>query len=263
VSPALSAVEATAPFDSVAAEYDARFTETRLGRWVRQRVWATLGDVFPAGSHVLELGCGTGEDAVWLARRGVRVLATDISRAMLERCAAKARAAGVADRVELAHMDAANLRAAGMFDGAFSNFGPLNCVADRVALGHQLGACIRRGGMLVAVVMGPYCAWETAWYLAHADPRRAFRRAREGGLAQVGSERMRVWYPSPRRLARELAPDFRVLDTMGIGAVLPPSYLAHLVDRWPGVFARLSAVDRKVPLAPWWADHYLMVLERR
>ena len=39
---------------------------------------------FSAGHRVLELNCGTGEDAVFLARRGVRVLATDLSGAMVE-----------------------------------------------------------------------------------------------------------------------------------------------------------------------------------
>ena len=53
------------------------FTESRLGELLRQAVWRRLDDVFRPGDRVLELDCGTGEDAVHLARRGVRVLATD------------------------------------------------------------------------------------------------------------------------------------------------------------------------------------------
>ncbi|MEU8803459.1 MFS transporter [Spirillospora sp. NPDC048819] len=48
----------------------------------------------------LDLGCGEGADAIWLARRGWRVTAADISRVALERAARHAEAAGVADRVD-------------------------------------------------------------------------------------------------------------------------------------------------------------------
>jgi hypothetical protein len=48
----------------------------------------------------------------------------------------------------------------------------------------------------------------------------------------------------------------------GIGSLLPPSYLAGLVDRWPRVFAAFARAEPSMPLSAWWADHYLMVLER-
>jgi hypothetical protein len=77
---------------------------------------------------------------------------------------------------------------------------------------------------------------------------------------------VRVWYPSPRRLRAELAPHFRALETRAIGALLPPSYLAPLAERWPRLFAALALLDQKLPARPPWptiADHYLIVLERR
>ncbi|HEX4816102.1 MAG TPA: FAD-dependent oxidoreductase, partial [Nonomuraea sp.] len=50
--------------------------------------------------RALDLGCGEGADSIWLAGRGWRVTATDISRTALARAARRAEAAGVADRVE-------------------------------------------------------------------------------------------------------------------------------------------------------------------
>ncbi|MCW5848730.1 MAG: methyltransferase domain-containing protein [Anaerolineae bacterium] len=273
-----------AAFDSVADGYDDAFTVTRLGRWLRASVQARLAALFPAGSHVLELGCGTGEDAVWMARRGAHVLATDASPRMVKLTQAKARAAGLADRVEtqvlrMEEMEAwegweeweewegAGKSGAGkFFDGAFSNFGALNCVADLRGVGGALARLVRPGGRLALVVMGPWCPWEVAWYAAHGQLGATARRWRRGGvLADIGGQPVRVFYPSPSHLGHALAPWFQVTDHQGIGVFLPPSYLSHLVDRWPTAFERLARLEARVS-RQWPAtslnDHYLLELVR-
>ena len=58
-------------FDTLAESYDTIFTSTIIGRSQRSVVWAKAAAVFRAGDRVLELNCGTGEDALFLARRGV------------------------------------------------------------------------------------------------------------------------------------------------------------------------------------------------
>ena len=277
------------PFDPVAGRYDAIFTHTRLGRWLREAVWERLDAAFQSGDHVLELGCGTGEDAVWLAQRGVRVLATDASPAMLDVARDKAESAGIGDRISFACLDirywildikapsqhamsniqypTSNIQyPISRFDGAFSNFGALNCLPDRRPVAEALSRWIRPGGRVVLVVMGPLCPWEVVWHLAHGEVQTAFRRFRSGIEAHAGEDTtVRVWYPSPRRLRAEFAPHFRHLETAGIGALLPPSYLNHLVDRWPRLFEKLAAVDRRLGHLfpwPWLNDHYLSVFER-
>ncbi|WP_433292157.1 class I SAM-dependent methyltransferase [Actinoplanes sp. CA-030573] len=54
---------------------------------------AEVADLPPG--RALDLGCGEGADAVWLAKRGWQVTAVDISGVALERAAAHARDAGV------------------------------------------------------------------------------------------------------------------------------------------------------------------------
>jgi ubiquinone/menaquinone biosynthesis C-methylase UbiE len=73
-----------AAFDVFAPTYDVDFTQTRLGKMLRGRVWQVLERYFSPGDHVLELACGTGEDACWLAEWGIRVTATDGSAEMVE-----------------------------------------------------------------------------------------------------------------------------------------------------------------------------------
>ncbi len=270
------------PFDAAASDYDSDFTTTQLARWLREAVWAVLDSAFQPGDRVLELGCGTGEDAVWLARRGVRVVATDASLSMLEVARGKVEAAGVRSKVDLLHLDLASIDADRSpitdhrslisdhrppFTGAFSNFGPLNCLADRRALAEALARWIEPGGKVVLVVMGPACPWEIGWHVLHGQPGAAFRRFGQGVAAHVGDgATIPVWYPSPRTLAREFSNGFEVKRVAGIGSVLPPSYLSHLVDRYPSLFSRLAKLDRRVGTtwpATWLNDHYLMVLQRQ
>jgi 2-polyprenyl-3-methyl-5-hydroxy-6-metoxy-1,4-benzoquinol methylase len=81
-----------------------QFWEEHYG--AAERIWsgranATLVDVvqdLPPGT-ALDLGCGEGGDAVWLALRGWQVTAVDVSRTALQRAGRHADEAGVADRV--------------------------------------------------------------------------------------------------------------------------------------------------------------------
>lgn len=259
----------TAPFDGAAAGYDASFTDTEVGRAVRSMVWRRLDAVLADGAHVLELGCGTGEDARRLAERGHRVTATDVSEAMLDRARRKIDDAGLGDRVVVSRLDLETAPEApappgAPFDAVFSNFGAVNCLADRAPLATALHRWLRPGGTAALVVMGPVCLWEIGWYLAHLHPGIATRRFRGGRSAKVGGgHSVRVWYPSARRLRRELEPGFRTTGVIGIGALVPPVFAGAVVRNRPRLLDHLVRIDERWagPLAGI-ADHYLLTAER-
>src|SRR5260221_6978255 len=137
-------------FDHIGARYDVEYTNTELSRWFRRRTWERLGVLFKPGDHVIELGCGTGEDAIWLAKRGVHVLATDGSPAMIAETARKAQAEGVESMIETRLLDLTNATNWNLpeqdFNGGYSNYGALNCVGDWTAIGTQLTQAIQPGG---------------------------------------------------------------------------------------------------------------------
>lgn len=114
--------------------------------------------------------------------------------------------------------------------------------------------------------MGPLCPWEIFWHLLHARPRTAFRRLGRSVTARLGDgPPIRVWYPGPGRLRRELEPHFRRLRLAGVGVLVPPPYLEHLARRRPRLVELLGRFDRRhghrFP-APWLSDHHLSVFER-
>ena len=252
-------------FDGLARDYDLKFTESAVGRILREVVWTRLQETFRPCRTVLELGCGTGEDAIWLARRGIRVLASDAAASMIEVARRKAQAAGCAEQIEFRCFPMERVRAEledRSFDGVFSDFGALNCVRDLSSLVAQVSTLVRPGGRLFWVLMGKHVPWEWAWYLSRGEWRRAWRRTRSEGASWRG---ISVVYPTPREMIRRLHPAFQVSRLTPLGFALPPSYAAAWLDRSPrclAMLARLEAAGRRASFLAALADHYVVEATR-
>jgi ubiquinone/menaquinone biosynthesis C-methylase UbiE len=91
-------------FDRLAAKYDDMFTHSMIGRAQRQAVWDVLLDTVEPGSHVLELNCGTGEDALFLAQHDMSVVACDASKRMIERARQRMRSEDPEAPIEFRHL---------------------------------------------------------------------------------------------------------------------------------------------------------------
>ena len=232
------------------------------------QVWRYLlsAGLAKSGARVLELNCGTGEDAVWLARQGCRVLATDISPAMIEVARAKVDAAGLSEQVACRVCRIQDVgQTTGPFDLVFSNFGGLNCVspADLQHLSQTLKPLLAPGGRFVAVVMGRFCWWESVYFVLKTNIKQAARRwnkqpvqAPLGGGAWIDT-----WYYSPREFGRFFSA-WRVRRVLPVGFWLPPSYLDPLFVRWPRWLRVLAWLERhsRSRLLAAASDHYLIEL---
>ena len=270
------------PFDAVAREYDATFTHTAVGRLLRLRVWALLRRL-TANTHpttVLELNCGTGEDALWLARQGWRVLATDISQEMVDLAREKAAQAGLEEQVRV---EVCAIEEIGRYkhspDGKgdttpffpsgvrliFSNFGGLNCLSPGAIqnLSTDIQLLMPESGLFAAVVMSRFCLWETLYFLLKGKPRQAFRRLGNSPLDVRLDEGTNVStrYYSPaefRRLAGGGAQRTFVIHPVGFW--LPPSYLHPFFEKYPRFLRLLNYLEKNC--APAWlapfADHFFI-----
>lgn len=255
------------PFDHLAADYDRDFSASPIARLLRDRVHARLAGHFPAGAHLLELGCGTGEDARRLAERGVRVTATDASPLMLARTRAKTAHLALIDVAPL-DLDALPPDAlAGPYDGVFSNFGPLNCLETWTPLARWLAARLPTGGIAAFGIMSRWCVWEAVWHGLHGDFRTAARRwgGRSGFTPAPGAAPITIRYPSPGELAGELAPWFQRISLEPLGLLLPPTAIYSVIERRRRLLRALARLDALTPrlsgLASL-ADHYWITLRR-
>ena len=133
-----------------------RFWEDHYRR--RGRVWSgrpnpVLVDVvgsLPPG-RALDLGCGEGGDAIWLARQGWRVTAVDVSATALDRAAEDAAKAGVADRIDFQRHDLAVNFPSGVFDLVSAQYLHSPVEFPRVHVLQEAASAVTRGGLLLIV----------------------------------------------------------------------------------------------------------------
>ena len=133
-----------------AAEWDARYSERDDSRWSGRpngRLLAEVASLTPG--RALDVGCGEGADAIWLARSGWTVTAIDISDAALIRAREAAERAGAA--VEWVRGDALQTPfPAGSFDLVSMQYPALPKAAGQAAVRALLDT-VRPGGLLLAV----------------------------------------------------------------------------------------------------------------
>jgi len=124
----------------------------------QERVWSgranpvlvEVAESLPPGA-ALDLGCGEGGDAIWLARQGWRVTAVDVSVTALERATADAATAGVADRIDFRQYDLALTFPSGAFDLVSAQYLHSPIEFPRVRVLQEAANAVTPGGLLLIV----------------------------------------------------------------------------------------------------------------
>jgi ubiquinone/menaquinone biosynthesis C-methylase UbiE len=254
-------------FDQMAADYDDVFTRSMIGRAQRDSVWSVLNRTFRSGDHILELNCGTGEDALFLSRNSIAVTACDASEQMIAVASSRLRteAPGAPVKFSLLPTERIHELQPATFDGIFSNFSGLNCVADLKQTAEHLAALLPSGAPLLVCLSTRFCIWEMLWFLLHGKFHKAFRRCSGLTTAKVGELTVDVYYPTLRNLQTLFSPFFVLRSCMGVGVTVPPSYVEAWIRRHPMLLSLLRAIDRGIVTLPGLrvlGDHMLLHLER-
>ncbi len=239
-----------------------------IGRLQRRIVWDALESAFCRGDSVLELNCGTGEDALFLAKLGISITACDASAKMIAVATSRKErefpSARVVFRV-LRNEALSELEPTARFDGALSNFSGLNCVEDLACVASELAMRIKPRGRAFICMSTRACMWEIGWHFAHGNVRKALRRLSGSTLAAVENVSVPVFYPTARQIREAFTPYFRIRSERAVGLFIPPSYVEAWSARHPRILAVLTAADRvsrSVPLLRQFADHLLFEFER-
>lgn len=275
-------------FDHIAKKYDQDFTNSEIGKKQRTSVYRYLQNRTVTNTHlndivqkVLEINCGTGEDAVWFAKKGYTVLATDISSEMIQ--VAKKKATKV-KHLKFQKLDIKDLNNAKLlddkpktddqksitnnnFDLIFSNFGGLNCLnKDELSIFFKnTSKLIHKNGKLILVIMPKNTLWERVYFILKAQFKNAFRRNTNNGIrVNVDNKTVLTWYFNPKDIIKISSTYFKIVKTKPIGFFIPPSYLENYFRNHKRLLRTLDKLENMVNQFGFlsrFSDHYLIELE--
>jgi ubiquinone/menaquinone biosynthesis C-methylase UbiE len=258
-----------ADFDQAAATYDTSFTHSIIGQLQRALVYERLKPLISNnGIHkILEINCGTGEDAIWLAKQNFKVTATDISAKMI----AAAKAKESQHDVTFIQADINDLSVyfpTEKFDLIFSNFGGLNCLSEieMELFFKNASQLLTEKGKLALVIMPRNTLWEQGYFLLKGKLKTVFRRKNESVIANVDGEKVLTYYYNPKETLTLAAYYFDFKQQNPIGFFVPPSYMEPFFKTKPRLIAMLNTMEKKITAYRFlakYADHYLIAFEKK
>ena len=247
-------------FGAHAAGYD-QIAESALGRELRSRVHDVLNRYIAPGELVVDLGCGSGIDAAWLAPQVGSVLGFDAAAEMVALAIERTESF---DNVSITQADAASVALDEPADVVLANFGVINCLGDLESVREHLRDLVRPGGHIVAVTMTKWCPIELGVGLIGRNPS-LLRRRTTRATPDANYPALQVHYGSARDLGRALAPGLEVIHAESLGVILPPFEQRSWVEHRPRLRDTLAVMDRRVASAAaklGVGDHHIVVLQR-
>jgi ubiquinone/menaquinone biosynthesis C-methylase UbiE len=254
-------------FDIASISYDETFTNTSIGKAQRMQVYRQLNTVIHQKKrlHILELNCGTGEDANYFIKLKHTITATDISSKMI----AVAKDKFKNKDINFYQLDINQLHQqtfTNNFDLIFSNFGGFNCLSKNEIATFFLSAnkILNTEGKIALVIMPKHTIWEKIYFFLKGDFKKANRRNTNYSIeANVDGTAVKTWYFNPKEMV-EIAKEFSVKKIKPVGFFVPPSYLQSSLLGNKTVVLFLSFLDRLFPFSflAKYADHYYIELQK-
>lgn len=259
----------SANFDAIAFHYDAEFTNSLVGRLQRQQVWKWFKHFLTPndGNNLLEINCGTGEDADWLIENGYQVLITDLSPKMIQVASERLRGVQQVTCKVAGFHELATMLNGQTFDIIFSNFAGLNCEAteELVKLNDDLASLLSPNGKLVMVVLGKKCWMERLYFLIQGKWGEAFRRTKPT-FAKLGNGATQLTYVYTVKKLKHIFSSFKLLHHRPIGIVIPPSYLEDRLKRFSWAVPAIVMLEQLLSRFPFfsdYADHTFVLFEKK
>jgi 2-polyprenyl-3-methyl-5-hydroxy-6-metoxy-1,4-benzoquinol methylase len=250
-------------FGQMADIYDGLQETNAIVNMMRQKFYnVILGTVCtPAG--ILELNCGSGIDAHFLADKGYKVLATDVSEKMLNNAILK----GYKNNLTFKQLNFNELdKIDGDFDLIISNFGGLNCYNDLSFISAHTARLLKPGGYFIATVMPRISFWELA-LVFKGEFKRGFRRLKEKGtMANVGDKKIFVKYYHPTSFYNHFRNDYKLISTKTLSVFFPPPTALNWFNTHPKFSSLLYKMDLLIEnlfISAFCGDYYIAVLQKK
>jgi SAM-dependent methyltransferase len=256
----------TSAFDTVAESYDADFTYSAIGLLQRKRVYKYIIPLLNKQKSVLEINCGTGFDALTIAKQVKSVLATDISEEMVR--VSKKKNSSEKVNFLAADINSLHQHLDDKYDLLLSNFGGLNCLVteELKQFSKNISPYIHSHGHLALVIMGKKCLWENLFFYKQNDKRLYRRDTNEGVETTINGIRFKTYYYSPEQIQQIFSNEFERIMVKPIGLFIPPSYLNAYFSNKKMLLRFLNFLEKifgKFSFLSNYADHYILILRKK
>jgi len=241
--------DVAAAFDSASEEYDYTISRNFINTWIRQRSIEVLKGYARPDDIALEIGCGTGAEAVQVSRFVKRLVAIDVSQSMIDLLSAKVNARGLVGKVvpfALAAAEVSKIRklmGEQKFRLAYSFNGALNCeprIADFV---EALFSLLEPGGIFVCSIRNTLCLSEVISHAMVLQFDRANPRKHQPIMVSVGGKDIPSTYYSPGSFLKFFKPLFKPTEIIALPALLPPAYLNDYYLKFRNVTTLFERLD--------------------
>ncbi|MBP6532111.1 MAG: class I SAM-dependent methyltransferase [Bacteroidia bacterium] len=260
-SPAIAFSKQSSTFDKIEEE-------NLILQYMRKRIHQHCIRFFPANASILELNCGTGIDAVFFARQGMKVLATDVASGMIKTLNSKIELFDLKRSISTQQCSYTELPkfAEGPFDVVFSDFGGLNCISDLTPVVEGVKKNLKSGGIVTLVVMPKICPWEILLALK-GNFKVAFRRfKKDGAESHLEGQYFKTFYFSQAYIRKVFGEEFSLVKLEGLCSFVPPPYFEFFPKKLKKTFKILTRVENAVRfMYPFnrAADHFIITLRRK
>ncbi len=261
---------AASAFSKQAPVFDKLYGADTIIQYKRKRVRQHIERFLQPASHILELNAGTGEDALYFAKQGHPIHATDISAGMQEIMLKKINEQQLQANISYelcSFTELETLQQQGPYDHIFSNFAGLNCTGRLDKVLGSFNWLLKPGGYVTLVVLPKFCLWEFL-LLFKGKFKTAFRRfaGRKGARAHIEGEYFRCWYYDPSYIRKHLGDSFKKISLEGLCTLVPPSYIENFAVKHPKLYRFLEKKENKWKAKwPWRiiGDYYIITLQKK
>lgn len=242
--------QVSSAFSTQSAVFDELTNSNVMEVEYREIIRAHVQQFILPGEYMLELNCGTGLDAVFFARKGLNVHATDNAPGMLEQLKQKVLLQALKSKItyERCSFNQLNLKEnpVAQFDHVFSDYGGLNCAEDIGSVIKQLDPYLKTGGMAHLVLIAPVCLWEWATVFK-GKFRFAFRRLSNKGLkSHLEGHYFTTYYYSPSAIRKAFGKKYVLMQLRSMGCLMPPTFNDYFPARHPRLFKLLKYAELKL-----------------
>jgi ubiquinone/menaquinone biosynthesis C-methylase UbiE len=257
-------------FSKQSVIFDELYSNNTIVNYKRERVRDHVLKYIKVNACILELNSGTGEDALFFAKQGFKVHATDIAEGMQKQLIQKVKEKQLTHLISNELCSFTQLQLLNNkepFDHIFSNFAGLNCTGELDKVLTSFDNLLNPGGVVTLVILPPFCVWEFL-LIFKGKFKTAFRRlfSKNGRKAHLEGTYFNCWYYNPSYIINHLKGAFDLLAIEGLCTIVPPSYIDGFAEKYPITYRKLRDTENMLKSNwPWKyiGDYYIISLRKK